>query len=249
MIELAIYPSQYLRGSEKCFLLIHGYTGSPYEMMYIAEGINRNLGWTVRVPRLPGHSTFTEDFLETTRRDWKRRVFDEFLDMKSCCEEIVVGGLSMGGILSVILASKFNIERVVLYAPAFLTAFQKYIPLTMVLSTFLRKTKKKNPPKEEEDPVKRRLREEYWVYNFYKQSWEFFKLQFEGRKKLPEFSGEALVVVSKSDRTVPINVKDYLDKNMGGRKKFVILEKSQHVLTVDIEKEKVLEETLKFLKG
>ena len=249
MIELVIYPSRTFKGNEKCFLLIHGYTGSPYEMIYIAEGVNRELGWTVRVPRLPGHATYTEDFLETGKRDWKRKVFDEYMEMRSECEEVVVGGLSMGGILSVILASKFDVKRIVLYAPAFITAFQRYIPLTMVLSPFLKKTKKKYPPKEEDDPIKRRLREEYWVYNFYKQSWEFFKLQFEGRKALFKFSGEALVVVSKSDRTVPIAVKDYLDQKMGGRKRFVVLEKSQHVLTVDVEKEQVLEETLKFLEG
>lgn len=246
---MAICNSKLLKGNENCFLLIHGYTGSPYEMMYIAEGINKNLGWTVRVPRLPGHATFTEDFLETGKRDWKRRVFDEFLEMKSECNEIVVGGLSMGGILSVILAKRFNVKRTVLYAPAFLTAFQKYIPLTMILSAFLKKTKKKYPPKEEEDPIKKRLREEYWVYNFYKQSWEFFKLQFEGRRVLPQFLGEALIFVSKSDKTVPIAVKNYLEKKMRGNKRFVVLEKSQHVLTIDVEKELVLEETLRFLRG
>ncbi len=249
MILLIIYPSQVLKGSKRCFLLIHGYTGSPYEMMYIAKGVNRELGWTVRVPRLPGHASFTEDFLESGRRDWKRRVFDEYLDMKSECEEIVVGGLSMGGILSVILAERFGVNRTILYAPAFLTVFQKYVPIIAFLSTFLKKTRKRNPPKEEDDPVKRMLRENYWVYNFYKQGWEFFKLQFEGRKVLPSFSGDALVVVSKSDRTVPIDVKDYLDREMGGTKKFVVLEKSQHVVTVGEEKELVLEETLKFLRG
>lgn len=249
MILLIIYPSQILKGNKKCFLLIHGYTGSPYEMMYIANGVHEELGWTVRIPRLPGHASFTEDFLETGRRDWKRKVFDEYLDMKSECEEIVVGGLSMGGILSVIVAEKFAVKRIVLYSPAFLTVFQKYVPVIALLSTFLKKSRKKNPPKEEEEPIKKMLRENYWVYNFYRQSWEFFKLQFEGRRILSRFSGSALVIVSRSDRTVPIAVKNYLDRKMGGTKKFVVLEKSQHVVTVGEEKEIVLKETLEFLRG
>ncbi len=246
---MAIFPSQLLQGSNKCLLLIHGFTGSPYEMMYIAENVHERLGWTVRVPRLPGHATTSEDFMRTGRRDWKRRVIDEYYDMKNYCSEIVVGGLSMGGVLTVILAVEFEVRRILLYAPAFLTVFQKYLPVIFFTSLFVNRVRKKEPLQViEDDPVRERLRQEYWSYNYYRQSREFFRLQFEGRKSLENFSGKALVVVSRSDSTVPIEVKDYLEKKLGGEKEFLVLERSPHVVVTSEEKEIVLERTLEFLK-
>jgi carboxylesterase len=245
---LVIYPSFTLSGSKKCAMLVHGFTGSPYEMKYIADGIHNALGWTVRVPRLPGHSTTTEDFLSTGWKDWLRRTYDEYLDLFPICEEVIIGGLSMGGILAVMTAVKFNVKKILLYAPAFTTAFQRYIPMIYLLSFFRDKTLKSEDSKPFEDPIDEQLHLNYWRYNFYKQAREFFELQRRGKKVLKDFDGEALVVVSKNDRTVPIDVIDIL-QTMKGKMRKVILENSGHVVTKDIEKDKVLEETLRFLEG
>ncbi len=246
---MVIYPSVRLRGSRECLLLIHGYTGSPYEMLYISEGINRRLGWTVWAPRLPGHAASREEFLRTGARDWLRGARENLIDMMWGCDEVVIGGLSMGGIIATILAVEFSLKKMILYAPAFTTVYQKYVPLMKLMAIFKKYEMKKNPPPEEKDPIKEKLRREYWSYNFYRQGLEFFKLQRMGLGVMGRFDGESLIVVSKEDRTVPMEVVDILEERLGGDKEFVILEKSSHVVTVGEEKERVLKETLRFLEG
>ena len=46
----------FLKGGENACLLIHGLTGSPSEMAYLAERLN-TAGYTVKAPLLPGHGT------------------------------------------------------------------------------------------------------------------------------------------------------------------------------------------------
>ncbi len=236
-------------GSEKCVLLIHGYTGSPYEMRYLAENIHGKTGWTVVVPRLPGHATCGEDFSRTGARDWIRASVDEFLDLRSRCDEVYVGGLSMGGILSAILSAVFDVKRTVLYAPAFLVSKQRYKYLTYLMSVFMNRIEKKEEWIEE-DPVKERLRREYWRYDWMKQAREFFRVQALGLKMLHRIDPSTLlVIVSKKDMTVPLKVIDVMRKRIKEDFRVSILEESSHVLTVDVEKERVLEETLEWFKG
>jgi len=50
-------------------LLIHGFTGSPASMRPWGEALAQH-GWSVRVPRLPGHGTRWQDMNITTWEDW-----------------------------------------------------------------------------------------------------------------------------------------------------------------------------------
>ena len=238
-----------LEGENGCVLLIHGFTGSPYEMRYLAEGINSRTGWRVVVPRLPGHGTSGEDFARTGAGDWIRAVVDEYLDLDSKCEEVYVGGLSMGGILSAILSATFGVRRTVLYAPAFLVSKQRYKYLTYILSLFFNRREKKDQWTEE-DPVKERLRREYWRYDWMKQAREFFRVQVLGLKMLKRVDPNTiLTVVSKGDNTVPVEVLKVMEKRIGKGFETLILEKSSHVLTTDVEREIVLEKTLEWFRG
>lgn len=74
--------SIHLEGNDDAVLLIHGFTGSPFELKELAHRLNEG-GYTVDVPRLPGHGTVIEDMLETRYQDWLRRVVDTYIDLKS----------------------------------------------------------------------------------------------------------------------------------------------------------------------
>ncbi len=241
--------SIFLEGSrEKCALLIHGFTGTPIGMRYIAEGLNEK-GWTVHVPRLPGHGTSSEDFARSGARDWIRRSYDAFLDLKSTCEgKLYVGGLSMGGIIAVILGDLFEVERLALYAPAFYTVWQRYKPLVYLMS-FFKEKKRKDIDIEEEDPAMRKLWQEYWIYNWYGRGREFFKVQSIGLRHLKSLRSKTLIIVSKKDTSVPIKVLDVMKGKMKVDPKVVILEKSGHVVTNDVEKDVVLKETLEWFES
>jgi carboxylesterase len=63
-------------------------------------------GHTVEMPRLPGHGTSVEDMLTTSWDDWSAHVEDVYRDLAARCEQVFVTGLSMGGALTLWLASR-----------------------------------------------------------------------------------------------------------------------------------------------
>ena len=68
-------------GSRTGVLLVHGFTGSPYSMRPWAEHLAAE-GYTVSLPRLPGHGTTWQQMNATTWQDWYAeacRALDELL--------------------------------------------------------------------------------------------------------------------------------------------------------------------------
>ncbi len=100
-------------------LLSHGFTGSPASMV----GWGRDLadrGYTVRVPRLPGHGTTWQEMNRNTWRDWYGALDHELDALRERCDAVVVAGLSMGGCLALRLAEQrpADVAGVVLVNPA-----------------------------------------------------------------------------------------------------------------------------------
>ena len=77
-------------------LLVHGFTGSPAGMRPWAEYLNK-LGYTVRVPLLPGHGTKAEDLNLVKWQEWPAKVESELTILLQSCEKVFICGLSMGG--------------------------------------------------------------------------------------------------------------------------------------------------------
>jgi carboxylesterase len=90
-------------------LLSHGFTGSPASMVpwgrYLAEQ-----GYAVSVPRLPGHGTTWQEMNRTTWKDWYGEVERSFEKLSANCDRVVVGGLSMGATLALLLAAERQSE-------------------------------------------------------------------------------------------------------------------------------------------
>lgn len=82
------------------FLALHGFTGSPSELSFLLERVER-AGFDVRAPLLPGHGT--------TPRDLQNRTFAEWLACARAelerCESAIVCGFSMGSLLALSLAA------------------------------------------------------------------------------------------------------------------------------------------------
>jgi carboxylesterase len=97
-----------MEGGEEAVLVIHGYTGIPDELRYFAQRLYE-AGYTVVVPRLPGHGTNETDFLSSTAQDWYRKVVDTYLISPKHSHSL--GGLSMGALLAILGASQFSAEK------------------------------------------------------------------------------------------------------------------------------------------
>lgn len=90
-------------------LLVHGFTGSPASMRPWGEALAER-GWTVRVPRLPGHGTRWQDMNVTTWQDWYSEANRNLRELTNRCEHVFVCGLSMGGALALRLAEEHGDE-------------------------------------------------------------------------------------------------------------------------------------------
>jgi carboxylesterase len=81
------------------FLALHGFTGNPSSMRGLAQSVAA-AGFHIELPRLPGHGTSVEDMLSTRWADWSGEVEAGYQRLAERAERIVVGGLSMGGSLT-----------------------------------------------------------------------------------------------------------------------------------------------------
>ena len=99
------------KGSQKRIgvILVHGFTGSPASMRPWAHYLNE-LGYTVRVPRLPGHGTDPEDLNRVSWQEWPAKVEEELVELQKTCEKIFICGLSMGGGTTLNVALKHSKE-------------------------------------------------------------------------------------------------------------------------------------------
>lgn len=86
-------------------LLSHGFTGSPASMRPWGEFLAQH-GYTVSVPRLPGHGTVVEEMLATRFSDYTAAIESAYADLAAQCDVVVVAGLSMGGALVLQLAER-----------------------------------------------------------------------------------------------------------------------------------------------
>jgi carboxylesterase len=109
----------YLPSGPVAVLMIHGFNGSPASIKPWAQGL-ADLGFSVAAPCLPGHGTTWEDMNNTTWQQWYEEVDKEFTKLKQKHERVFVAGFSMGGALSLRLASirGSEIEGLILINPA-----------------------------------------------------------------------------------------------------------------------------------
>jgi carboxylesterase len=84
---------------------VHGFTGTPYEMRYLGEQL-AHAGFTVHGVRLPGHGTRVADLEATRWTDWEDAVEDAFDTLAMLCKRVAVVGQSLGGLLALHLASR-----------------------------------------------------------------------------------------------------------------------------------------------
>jgi carboxylesterase len=106
-----------LAEADVAVLLLHGFTGSPWEVRLLGEALAER-GAHVRAPRLPGHGTTPEAMLWANHHDWLFAA-QENLEALRGARRLVIAGLSMGGLLAMILAARrmVRVDGLVLMAP------------------------------------------------------------------------------------------------------------------------------------
>lgn len=234
-----------LNGGGTGILLIHGFTGYPGEMYYLGERLNE-AGYTVSIPRLPGHGSSAGDFLRTKAYDWLRRTEDAYLELAGRCSKVYLAGLSMGGALAIRLAARYAVAGCMLYAPA-VAIDSPLMPYMRFIRLLARRAPNPNP-REEEDEDRRYLAEEYWRWRYPKALAELWKLSAAARRELKALRCDTLVIVSEKDRSVRLEAAELIERRaVGARVRAVRLKESGHVIVNDCERETAARLTIEWL--
>ena len=231
---------------EKGVLLLHGFKGSPFEMKHLGEKISEQ-GYSIFIPRLPGHGTNIEDMTLFNGRDWLNAAREALIELRSHCREVCVIGLSMGGILSILLARTYPVKKIVLLSvPRAIK--EKTIYLAPVIGLFKKILRREDTTMGLASEEARRVHECYSSGIPLRQSWHLFRLIKKGMKALPDIEAETLLIQSLNDRVIPRDSIDYISSHAASAKKEkFLLKASDHAITADLEKDAVAERVIEFL--
>jgi carboxylesterase len=242
----------FLPGSGLSALLIHGLTGTPYEMRLLGERLAA-AGVRVHGVRLAGHGGAPEELGEVTHANWYESVVEAFEHLRAYDEPNVVIGLSMGAVLAARLAidQREAVSAVVMLSPAF------YLPLWMrAVLRLLRPAInladqvyiRQQNSSDIHDAAARRVHPTTRLIPL-RAALNLIELSDQVRVHLPELVQPTLVIHSRRDHTCPFDKNtEFLMKHLGSRtKRLVTLDESFHVITVDSERERVAQETLDFI--
>jgi carboxylesterase len=106
-----------LAGSGAQVLLLHGYTGSPYDLRPVANFLHEH-GFHVVVPLLKGHGTKPSDIHGVLAEDWLLQA-EHVIKSFDPTRPIVVGGLSMGALIAMLMVKNHrDIQALLLFSPA-----------------------------------------------------------------------------------------------------------------------------------
>jgi len=122
-------------GAKTAALLIHGFTGSPWEMREPARVLSAG-GISCLGIRLPGHGTTVADLARCRYEDWLATVVAGQQFLAADYRQIIVVGLSTGALLALAAQAQTPFTRLILLSP-FLSFRNRLAPFAGLLRFIL----------------------------------------------------------------------------------------------------------------
>jgi carboxylesterase len=216
--------------------VIHGFTGNPVSMRPLAEALAER-GFTVDMPRLPGHGTHWKDMAETGYDDWYAEVSRTVDSLKKQCAAVVLVGLSMGGTLVLDAATRRqgDVAGVMAVNALMLSAPRAQVALMSLLSRVVVAVPGSLAGLAKNDIAKGGDEQAYPKVPL--RSALSLLGAVEGiRGRLPQVRIPAVIAYSREDHSVPNrSSKEALSLLGTSDKREVVLERSYHVATLDFD--------------
>lgn len=234
----------FLRGGTRAgVLLIHGFTGIASDMRPIGARLNAD-GLTALGVRLTHHGTHGEDMNRSRWHDWYTAALDGYHLLRDQCEQVWVMGLSMGGVLALHLAAQEKVAGVVTMSAPSNGYYQKagwrarYANLYGMLFRFV--------PKEHPDGWHEI--QSYPVFPTFAVQ-QFFDLLKATDEILPKVTAPTLLIHSHGDTFIPgDNMPYFYERLINAPREMFWLEKSEHVVTKDVELDILLNRIQAFVR-
>jgi carboxylesterase len=228
-------------------LLLHGFTGSPFEMRLLGEELARR-GFAVEGPLLAGHGAPTRDMRRAGWRDWLRTASEALDRLRTRVEHrpVAIAGLSMGALLTLELARTRpdEIAAIACLAPAFwlrpeAEAFSRLAARVPLLRNVA--LPKLAGSDIRDRAMKRRNEIAQGRAGMPLPSLaSLIELQHHLRNRLDEVRAPTLLMHSEDDHTVPIACMDAVAHRLTNAPvRPLRLKGPYHVITLDVGKERV----------
>lgn len=233
-----------LSGGKIGVLVIHGFGGSPVSVRPWAQSFN-NSGYSVSVPRLPGHGTNWQDLNSTAAADWFAVIEKSFTNLKAKSDHVFVAGFSNGGALALRLAQirGSEIEGLMLLNPIIhdRRIFMKLLPIIRLFVPSLKSgpsdIAKPNPPIHSY-----RTTAMHALYSA-RKFWQIVE------RDLYLIDLPLMIGYSINDHVVdPENSETIIDNVMSVDIREIIFEKSFHNVSLDYDSEILNEESGQFIQ-
>jgi carboxylesterase len=237
-------------GGADAALLLHGLTGSPFEVRPVAERLAR-AGVRCLAPLLPGHES-AEALARTSWLEWVAGAREALGALGETRRTLVVGS-SMGALVACTLAAESpgRVDGVALLAPALELA-----PLGNLAGWLARNTPvarlvpfiPKHGGSDVGDPAMRAANPCMESVPFRAVS-ELQAFQGHVDALLPRVRCPALVVAGAHDGTVTVAGARRMAGRLGGGARFVVLPRSRHLVGIDVERDRCAAEVASFLES
>ncbi|MGV3344282.1 alpha/beta hydrolase [Enterobacteriaceae bacterium LUAb1] len=249
-------------------LLIHGLTGTPKEIRSVGRELNK-AGYTVYGVQLAGHCGDVADLIATRWQDWYQSVIDGAQKLRQQVDSLFVGGLSMGAVLALKYAASFPVDGVLVYGATFrydgwsIPPFSQFLaPWFLPLAGFLRIGRaqmfnEKEPYGIRNEILRRRivksmLEGDSSTAGLPGNPWaslsEMIALSRNVRRSLPKVTAPCLILHAENDDIAHKRNALLVRDNVGGSAELVLLKNSYHMITLDNDREELIDRTLNFIQ-
>ncbi len=245
-------------------LLLHSLGGAPLELKYLAQGLAR-CGYTVRCPVIPGMSHGTDVLGLSQWSDWYASAEAELDQLRESCDTVLVGGLSAGSIVALKLAAERpnDIEGVIVCAPT-LTPNGWSIPWTfkffnLVWQSWLARMfqfRQRAPFGIKDERLRNFMIEATRVDNqsieeMYSRNGgmvlQFRKLVAHVKTRLGQITHPTLIVHPREDDQSHLKNALAIQARLAGPVEAIVLDDSYHMVTLDRQRDIVLERATDFV--
>lgn len=217
-------------------LILHGFTGSLDTVRAVVP-VAEKLGLPWRMPVLRGHGTHYRDLVGVTQHDWLADGRAALMDLAKEARQVVIVGLSMGGLVALNLAADHPdvVAGLVVLTPAmrFSDPLAPFTPLLKGIFPFW------PSPNSFADPV---LAKNCTNYTRFPTATAGHLIAFgrETEMRLPQVKVPVTVLYSRKDTIVHPGVVKLLQDNLGSAvKEVVYFDRSGHEMLQDCEAEAV----------
>ena len=208
-------------------------------------------GYTCLGIRLAGHATHPEDMIRSRWTDWVASVEDGYHLLSGLTNEIFLVGLSMGGILSLLMSTQLKVKGVIAMSTPSRLPTDYPIWVLQLISLFI-----KYRPKTNEAPgsgwFDKTAYQDHIAYsqNPVRSAAELKKLTLKMRAVLPKVNVPVLLMHSKDERYIfPENMEEIYAALVNTEDKTKLyITGSGHVLPRDASRERVFQSAVDFIQ-